>query len=179
DADTGVVRWVNDGDGSTFQQQPHSGANAFGGIAPQGSLVVAGDRLLVPGGRSVPACYDRRTGKLLHYRLAENSKRGGGPAAATDGSRFANAAGLFALATGKHLAPVGGPAVFAAGRVCALVNGELRAYDTSQLQGNKDSVLKSAVPPPVPATVAAPPAPAPGPPRAPAHPPRADAGRAR
>ena len=38
------------------------------------ALAVVGDHLLVPGGRSVPACYDRHTGKLLHYRLAENSK---------------------------------------------------------------------------------------------------------
>ena len=28
-----------------------------------------GDKLLVPGGRSVPACFDRKTGKLLHYQL--------------------------------------------------------------------------------------------------------------
>ena len=34
--------------------------------------------LLLPGGRSVPACFDRTTGKLLRYQLAENGKRGQG-----------------------------------------------------------------------------------------------------
>jgi hypothetical protein len=43
----------------------------------KGSLVLSGDALLVPGGRSVPACYDRRTGKMMRYQLAENGKRGG------------------------------------------------------------------------------------------------------
>src|SRR5262245_43546827 len=76
DARTGAVVWTNDGDGSLYMKQPHN-ADSFAGVAPQGALAVAGDKLLVPGGRSVPACYDRRTGKLLHYRLAENSKIGG------------------------------------------------------------------------------------------------------
>ena len=77
DARTGAVRWTNDGDGSLYIKQPHQ-VDAFAGVAPQGRLVVVGDRLLVPGGRSVPACYDRHTGKLLHFRLADNSKHGGG-----------------------------------------------------------------------------------------------------
>lgn len=77
DADTGAAVWSNDGDGSTYMKQPHF-ADAFAGVAPQGTLVAAGDKLLVPGGRSVPACYDRKTGTLLYYRLAANSKTGGG-----------------------------------------------------------------------------------------------------
>src|SRR5262249_33331416 len=70
DARTGEARWTNDADGSLYIKQPHN-ANAFAAVAPQGPMVVAGDRLLIPGGRSVPACYDRRTGKLLRYQLAE------------------------------------------------------------------------------------------------------------
>ena len=73
DARTGAVRWTNDGDGSMYIKQPHQ-VDSFAGVAPQGRLVAVGDRLLVPGGRSVPACYDRHTGKLLHFRLADNSK---------------------------------------------------------------------------------------------------------
>ncbi|MCP4644133.1 MAG: PQQ-binding-like beta-propeller repeat protein, partial [bacterium] len=61
DALTGDVVWLNDGDGSTFQEQPHGGAWSFGGVGPQGYFVVSGDRLLVPGGRSVPAAFDRKT----------------------------------------------------------------------------------------------------------------------
>ncbi len=81
DAESGAVRWTNDGEGSRFTMQPHN-TPSFAGVAPQGALVVEGDRLLVPGGRSVPACYDCRTGRLLHYELASNNKRGGGSAVA-------------------------------------------------------------------------------------------------
>ena len=70
DAATGKVVWTNDGSGSIFMNQPHGGSVSFAGIAPQGALAVLGDRLLVPCGRSVPACLDRRTGKLLYYHLS-------------------------------------------------------------------------------------------------------------
>ena len=68
DADTGEVRWTNDGDGSIYIKQPHD-ADAFAGIAPQGYLVVSGDTLLVPGGRRCRPRFDRHTGKFLHYNL--------------------------------------------------------------------------------------------------------------
>ncbi len=76
DAETGKLQWLNDSTGSEYILQPHSSA-AFAGVAPQGALVVAGDKLLVPGGRSVPACFDRRSGKSLYYHLARNKKTGG------------------------------------------------------------------------------------------------------
>jgi outer membrane protein assembly factor BamB len=69
DAQTGKVVWSNSGDGADFLTQPH-GDPSFSGTAPQGSLAIAGDRLLVPNGRSVPAIYDRKTGKLLQFNLA-------------------------------------------------------------------------------------------------------------
>ncbi|NQU20232.1 MAG: PQQ-binding-like beta-propeller repeat protein [Candidatus Nealsonbacteria bacterium] len=67
DAETGNVVWTNDGTGSRFGPVPHS--VAFGGIAPQGAIAVIGDKLLVAGGRSVPACLDRGTGELLYCHL--------------------------------------------------------------------------------------------------------------
>ncbi|MDB5320909.1 MAG: outer rane biosis protein [Phycisphaerales bacterium] len=69
DAQTGKVVWSNSGDGAAFITQPH-GDPSFSGTAPQGSLAINGDRLLVPNGRSVPAVYDRKTGKLLQFNLA-------------------------------------------------------------------------------------------------------------
>jgi len=75
-AETGDVVWLNDGEGARYMLQPHR-SPAFAGIAPQGSLVVVGDRLLIPGGRSVPACFDRQTGQFLYYHLARNGKTGG------------------------------------------------------------------------------------------------------
>lgn len=44
----------------------------------------------MPGGRWVPACYDRYTGRLLHYELAANNKRGGGGAVAAGPEVFFN-----------------------------------------------------------------------------------------
>lgn len=128
DARTGEAIWTNDGDGSTYIKQPHQ-ADAFAGVAPQGKLVLAGERLLVPGGRSVPACYDRRTGQLQHFRLADNSKLGGGSEVQAAGSVFLNGGALFDLRTGQHLTRVGEPATLVGDWLHSCVNGELRAFD--------------------------------------------------
>jgi outer membrane protein assembly factor BamB len=77
DAETGKVLWVNDSTGSQYIRQPH-GAPAFAGVAPQGSLVVAGDVLLVPGGRSVPAAFRRDNGQFLYFELDASGKANGG-----------------------------------------------------------------------------------------------------
>ena len=53
-------------------------APAFAGVAPQGALVATADTLLVPGGRSVPAAFDLRTGQLRYFRLEEGGKGTGG-----------------------------------------------------------------------------------------------------
>ncbi len=68
DADTGAERWCNDSSGSLYIDLPHAFASGFSGVAPQGYLVAAEHVLLVPTGRSVPAGFDRRTGRLLHYK---------------------------------------------------------------------------------------------------------------
>jgi len=75
DAETGDIVWTNSGSGSTYLMQPH-GSPAFAGVAPQGYLVATEDKLLVAGGRSVPAAYDRKTGKFLYYHLSKYGKIG-------------------------------------------------------------------------------------------------------
>jgi outer membrane protein assembly factor BamB len=88
DADSGeVVVWVNDGTGASFIKQPHSAAS-FAGVAPQGALVVAGDTLLVPGGRSVPAAFDLATGDLRYFHLKDGAKGNGGSFVAAGGKYF-------------------------------------------------------------------------------------------
>jgi outer membrane protein assembly factor BamB len=77
DAETGAVKWVNDGTGADFIKQPHS-ASSFAGVAPQGALVATADTLLVPGGRSVPAGFDRATGELRYFHLNAGGKGNGG-----------------------------------------------------------------------------------------------------
>jgi len=96
DAETGRVIWTNSGDGMNYTVQPH-GAPSFATVAPQGHLVLAGEHLIVPGGRSTPAVYDANTGKLLHFKY--DKKRGhhrvmaGGDFYFVDGGRFRNTSG--------------------------------------------------------------------------------------
>jgi outer membrane protein assembly factor BamB len=128
DARTGEVVWTNDGDGSVYMKQPHN-ADSFAGVAPQGHFVVAGGRLLIPGGRSVPACYDLKTGKLLRYQLAENGKRGGGAYVAATERLFFNGGAAFDLVTQKFLGAFGELVVLADGVGYTWSGGACRAFD--------------------------------------------------
>ncbi len=131
DARTGEVRWCNSGEGSSFIKQPHA-TDAFAGVAPQGTLVVSGKYLLVPGGRSIPAVYDRHTGRLIHYKLNDSSKLGGGPDIAVAGDIYANGGGCFDLETGRHLGPVSEPH-HGEGAVLYSAKGDrLRAFDPAR-----------------------------------------------
>ncbi|MCL4201918.1 MAG: PQQ-binding-like beta-propeller repeat protein [Pirellulaceae bacterium] len=84
DANTGQVRWRNEATGDQYQKQPHS-APSFGGVAPQGQLAVSGDLVLVPGGRSLPAAFDRKTGMLRFFNFG--GKGQGGSFVAADAKR--------------------------------------------------------------------------------------------
>jgi len=128
DAETGRTVWTNDGDGSMYLKQPHS-ADSFAGVAPQGPMAIAGDLLLVPGGRSVPAAYDRKTGKLRHFLLNDNSKKGGGHTVTVAGDVFFNGPGAFLTATGKYLGECSPLAVAGGDTVYAHQMNEVRALD--------------------------------------------------
>ncbi len=66
----GSVVWRND----TIGDRAHE--LEFGGISPHGYLVASRDVLYVPSGRSMPAAFDRHTGKFL-YCASPGGKRGG------------------------------------------------------------------------------------------------------
>lgn len=72
DAKMGRKLWTNSKTGSQWVVHPH-GAPAFGSIVPQGHLVLNGDSLIVPGGRSTPAVLDRKTGQLRYFRFDKRS----------------------------------------------------------------------------------------------------------
>jgi outer membrane protein assembly factor BamB len=147
DARTGRVLWTNEGDGSIYIPQPHR-ADSFAGVAPQGVLASAGDNLLVPGGRSVPACYDRRTGKLIHFRLADTQRRGGSEVAVAGEVYFCGGA-VFDLETGLQVGELGatpvvaGESAFYAGRdntgVAALRIPAIEVQETTDKSGKKTS----------------------------------------
>lgn len=141
DARTGRVLWTNEGDGSIFIPQPHR-ADAFAGVAPQGTLVAIGDSLLVPGGRSVPARYDRLTGKLVHYRLADAQRRGGADVAAAGECYFCGGA-AFDLETGLQVGELGaepvvdGATVYYAGRETGVVSMRIPEIETREIADKK------------------------------------------
>ncbi len=87
DAETGSVKWINDSTGSQYIKQPHS-APAFAGVAPQGFLVATDKYLIVPGGRSVPAVFDRATGQLKYFEINAGGKGTGGAFVSADKEHF-------------------------------------------------------------------------------------------
>jgi outer membrane protein assembly factor BamB len=91
EVETGKVIWKNDSTSANWIMQPHHNP-AFAGVAPQGAFAVSDGRLLVPGGRSVPACFDLRTGEYLYYRLDEGKPNNYGK---TGGSFVCAAGGVF------------------------------------------------------------------------------------
>ena len=82
-ANTGDIVWKNEGTGSNYIPQPHN-SPAFADVAPQGTFTLSGDKLLVAGGRSVPAAFDAKTGEKLYYQLAASGKTGGWFTCASD-----------------------------------------------------------------------------------------------
>ncbi len=67
DAETAEVRWEHSGAGTYSSDAYSETARSFSTIAPQGYLAVAGDRLIVSGGRTTPGVFDRATGSLLEF----------------------------------------------------------------------------------------------------------------
>jgi outer membrane protein assembly factor BamB len=106
DAQTGEIVWTNSGSGSTYIMQPHS-SPAFAGVAPQGYLVATKNKLLISGGRSVPAAYDRNTGQFLYYHLNRYGKTGACDVIAS-GDHFFNRGAVYRLSDG--IAIPGAPA---------------------------------------------------------------------
>ena len=87
DAATGAVNWVNDSTGAQYIKQPHS-APSFAGVAPQGAFVATDKYLIVPGGRSVPAVFERRTGELKYFEINAGGKGTGGSFVTADDRHY-------------------------------------------------------------------------------------------
>jgi len=71
DAKTGKVRWGNDSAGYIEMDQPHPTADAKSGVSVQGYMSAAGETLITPTGRAVPAAFDRINGALRYFHLQE------------------------------------------------------------------------------------------------------------
>jgi len=147
-AETGKVVWFNDGTGQKFQLQPHN-SPAFAGVAPQGALVAIGDRLLVPGGRSVPACFDRLTGEELYYRFAEQNKTGGSFVCALGDDYFNHhregETTLYQISDGDRLIPTLGRYPVLTEAAYYFSGEQITAYQPQILRVQKDTYAEHAL----------------------------------
>ncbi len=82
DAATGRVIWLNDRTGYLYGVHPHQ-AEAFGGVAPQGYLLIEGADLVVPSSSAYPARFDLATGALKEFALPAAGRLPGGWFAST------------------------------------------------------------------------------------------------
>jgi len=101
DTATGKVLWCNDTSGSIYMGQPHGGANAKSGVSALGNLALAGDLLLVPTGRAVPAAFRRADGEFVYFHLQANTMFGGSEMTVAD-DVFFNGKTVFDVPSGAR-----------------------------------------------------------------------------
>ncbi|MDZ4288359.1 MAG: PQQ-binding-like beta-propeller repeat protein, partial [Prosthecobacter sp.] len=134
DAATGSPVWTNSESGGIFMAQPHGGAEAVSGVAPQGYLLATDTSLIVPTGRAVPAVFERGDGKLRYYHLQKNQQRGGTRTLLSETS-FINAGCLFDITTGDMTSQFGmGSAVAIPGGVVRAEGRSLATYRWKDLE---------------------------------------------
>ncbi len=107
DARTGKVVWLNSTSGSTYMKQQHY-SPAFAGVAPQGYIAANKDKLILAS-RTIPACFDRHSGKLVYYHLSNRDygKYVGGYKVSLWQGWFFNNEVMYNLKTGKGVARTG------------------------------------------------------------------------
>ena len=127
-ASTGNVVWENSGSGSIYMMQQHN-SPAFGGVAPQGYLSATKEKILIPS-RTTPACYDRRTGELIYYRLSERGmgKYVGGYDAYIWKDFFFNNSIMYRLRDGEGLVRTAVQVTYEDGIVAFDKDGDIIAY---------------------------------------------------
>jgi hypothetical protein len=62
-----------------LMDQPHPTARANSGVSVQGYLSAAGDDLLIPTGRAIPAAFDRQNGAFRYFHLQRYGQIRPGP----------------------------------------------------------------------------------------------------
>lgn len=84
DAATGETIWRNDRSSYRYGVHPHN-AKAFGGLAPQGYLLIDNEtgHLIVPSSQAYPAEFDIKTGELKSFELPAPGRLPGGWFAST------------------------------------------------------------------------------------------------
>ncbi len=100
-AETGRILWRNE-EANLIENVRIDHNQLFDtGLSPQGYLAVAGDLLVVPNGRSMPAVLDRRTGKVLRY--VQGYRHGDCRVATIGNLAFVGRAGAVDITTGREV----------------------------------------------------------------------------
>ncbi|MCP4171206.1 MAG: PQQ-binding-like beta-propeller repeat protein [Fuerstiella sp.] len=102
DAKTGRVIWTNDSSHAIENVRVDHNYLQESGISPQGHMLVSGDMLIVPNGRSMPARLDRRTGKL-HY-FVQGYRNGDSRVVVSGETAFVGRTGIISLKDGREIA---------------------------------------------------------------------------
>ncbi|MCP4782110.1 MAG: PQQ-binding-like beta-propeller repeat protein [Fuerstiella sp.] len=102
DARTGRLIWTNDNSHGIENVRVDHNYLQESGISPQGHMLVSGDMLIVPNGRSMPARLDRETGKL-HY-FVQGYRNGDSRVVVSGDTAFVGRTGVISLKDGREIA---------------------------------------------------------------------------
>ncbi|MBI5687311.1 MAG: PQQ-binding-like beta-propeller repeat protein [Verrucomicrobia bacterium] len=101
DADTGRVVWSNDTSHRLDNVRVDHNVLFESALSPQGYLAIAGDRLLVPNGRCLPAALDRRSGSVVWFR--QGYRNGDCRVAVANRLAFVGGGGVINLEDGREV----------------------------------------------------------------------------
>lgn len=102
DAVTGKVLWTNANSHAIENVRIDHNYLHESGISPQGHMLIAGDLLIVPNGRSMPARLDRKTGELKYF--VQGYRNGDSRVILSGGVALVGANGVINLKDGREIA---------------------------------------------------------------------------
>ncbi|MCD6365718.1 MAG: PQQ-binding-like beta-propeller repeat protein, partial [Planctomycetes bacterium] len=113
------------------------------GVAPQGYIAATKEKLLISGGRTVPAVHDRKTGKFLYYNVSSRTfgKDSGGYGVSVMGEWFFNAPAMYDLNDGEGKLRASAMIVAREGFI-GIEKGKLTSYGY-QMTGGKEQYTDS------------------------------------
>lgn len=102
DAKTGKLLWTNGDSNAIENLRIDHNYSHEGGISPQGHLLISGDTVIVPNGRSMPARLDRKTGKLKYF--VQGYRNGDSRVSISGDIALVGATGVVNLKDGREIA---------------------------------------------------------------------------
>jgi outer membrane protein assembly factor BamB len=102
DAKTGKLLWTNGDSNAIENLRIDHNYSHEGGISPQGHLLITGDTVVVPNGRSMPARLDRKTGKLKYF--VQGYRNGDSRVSISGDIALVGATGVVNLKDGREIA---------------------------------------------------------------------------